>query len=377
MILRSITYTNFRNLHRAYSLSKRINLIVAPNGKGKTNLLEGIGFLSTGKSFRTNNERVTINDKLLSDINSLAFFRLEGKVIDSLGEEIMREVILERIVNGEAERVRKTLKLDGNRASKSSFSTQFYSVIFSPNTVDLVLGSPSIRRNDLDDFLSSINEEYENRLQTYKKIVRNRNKLFEKYATYASSKKELSFWNTQLVKLGAEIIYARMKFLQDINPVISESGKMLFTLKSPKVTLEYITKFSSDGSLSGIQKSLEKKIHQNISKEMAAGITLYGPHRDDFRFMINGKDGKEFASRGQQRLCALIYKISQWYVIKKETNRPPVLLLDDIFSELDREVASNVQFFISKLESQVILTALGEEPLNKTFLKNSQKVMIE
>ncbi|MFC1780535.1 DNA replication/repair protein RecF [Patescibacteria group bacterium] len=373
MVLRSIKLTNFRNLNGEYALSKGINVIIGANGLGKTNFLESTNFLSYGKSFRTNCEANIINTSITGP-SHLKFMRISGNFVDSLGSEVMHDVVLENTNNGNGNGCRKTLKKNNNKTPLSKFLRDFHTIIFSPNTIDLVISSPSVRRRDIDDFLSIYDRDYFTEITEYKKVIRNRNRVLESVLKNTSNRSELSFWNKKLIDLGAIIIYKRINFVDTINPLISKLASKLFNSKVKDLEVKYISKFVQSKKQKDIKNSFKRKIEQNIDKEIFAGTSLYGPQREDFYFLLNSYDLKEFGSRGQQRLCSFLYKIAQYKLLKRKTGSAPMLLLDDLFSELDRDVRTKVCSFLIDVEGQTILTAVSEKEFDKEFLEKVNRV---
>lgn len=375
MILRILKITNFRNLSGEYNFKKGLNLVIALNGAGKTNLLEALNFISDGKSFRTGNEISVIKHSLL-DLDSMAFARLSAVLVDALGNEKVLEVYMEKVNNSNGVGYKKVLKTDGNNTTRSKFIKNFYTIIFSPNTLNLVTGSPSLRRRDLDDFLSVYDETYFEEIQEYKKVVRSRNKLLEKILENNGRREELDFWDKKIASLGAVIIYKRLKFFDKVEPMIEVFAPRVFNLQDTDLTFKYLSKFCSSGRLSDIEKSLHSKVCDNREKEIRAGVSLYGPQREDFLFFLNDKDLREYGSRGQQRLCAFLYKITQWKVLKEKLKHFPILLLDDLFSELDEKIHKKIQHFLQTLDTQLVLTSLGHNEMEDEFVKGAHLVSL-
>jgi DNA replication and repair protein RecF len=373
MILRSIKLTNFRNLNGEYALSKGINVIIGANGLGKTNFLESTNFLSFGKSFRTSCEANIIKMSITGP-SHLKFVRISGSFTDSLGNEVIHDVVLEKANNGNGNGCRKTLKKNNNKIPLSKFLRDFHTIIFSPNTINLVISSPSIRRRDLDDFLSIYDGDYFTEITEYRKVIRNRNRVLESVSKNASKRSELNFWNKLLIDLGAIIIHKRVQFIDTINPLISKLALKLFNSNVKNLKVEYISKFIQSKKQKDIKDSFERKIGQNINKEIFAGTSLYGPQREDFHFLLNDYGLKEFGSRGQQRLCSFLYKIAQYKLLKTKTGSAPMLLLDDLFSELDRDVRAKVCSFLIDVEGQTILTAVSEKEFEKGFLDKVNRI---
>ncbi|MBN2016083.1 DNA replication and repair protein RecF [Candidatus Dojkabacteria bacterium] len=375
MILQNLRLTNFRNLSGEFSLEKGVNIVVGENGVGKTNLLESIGFLSFGKSFRTSLEIYSISREMFN-IDSFVFSRVSGDIIDPLGNLVSREVILERYENSNGDGCKKVLKIDGSKTSVSDFQNGFHSIIFSPNTIDLVTKSPSLRRRDLDEFLSSFDESYLNEISEYRKVVRNKNKILEKFAEGFGDKKELDFWNKKQIDLGSNIIYKRLNIIKEINPIIQRLAPGLFNLDIEDLCIEYLSKFTEEPELEFIRNSFADKVEHNLKKEVAAAMTLYGPQREDFKFKLNGQDLSEFGSRGQQRLFIFLYKIAQLELLEEKGTNSPILLLDDLYSELDKKVQKDVSSFLIGLENQVVVTTVSEKEINDNLREESNRITL-
>ncbi|MBU0975921.1 MAG: DNA replication and repair protein RecF [Patescibacteria group bacterium] len=372
MTLRTINIQNFRNINGSYPLSSRINVIVALNGAGKTNFLEAVGFVSRGRSFKTNNEILTVR-KDIDRKSPLMFARIEAEIDDALGNIQKKELVLESTTEGS---LRKTLLVDSLKTTINKFDDTFHSVIFSPNTVDLVIGSPSIRRKDLDDFLSVVDEEYYFAISEYRKVIRQRNKVLEKLLQNRGNTRELGFWNQKMVDLGSAIIFKRAIFFRSIASEILSLSAKLFNLHGAEMSIIYESKFLTEIDEKVIMSAFQKKIKENEQKEIWAGKSLYGPQREDFSFLLNNVDLKEMGSRGQQRLCAFIYKVAQKLQLKNKNGVEPIFLLDDLFSELDSPVRGKIIDFILGSTNQIILTALSEDEVNGNFLKECKFIKL-
>jgi len=374
MILRTLKLTNFRNLNGIFTISNGLNLIIGKNGIGKTNFIEAVSFLAYGKSFRTNQE-VNVIKKSLLDVNSNVYARIEGTFIDSIGGEELRDVFLEKA--NANDRIRKTIKVNSKKTIINKLLRNFYIVIFSPNTIDLVIGSPFDRREDLNNFLSIYDYKYFNEINEYKKIVQNRNKVLEKLNERKGTTSELVYWNDKLSDLGSKIIYKRVTILKYINKILLSIAPDLFNLNIEDAQIIYNSKFvESDYSLKDIYSKLKSKVDMNFEKEIYARRTLYGPHREDYSFFINSKDLKEMGSRGQQRLCVFLYKIAQWKLLKRKVNTIPLLIFDDLFSELDGKVKKNLIHFFKTFNSQIIITNTSKKEFNEFIISGAKIIKL-
>jgi DNA replication and repair protein RecF len=344
-----VKLTNFRNFKsRTLNFSKRVTVISGPNASGKTNILESIFLISTGRSFKAKVEEEMINYD--SDVA-----RVSGRLIKPLSTRL--EVVLTRgfldVGNDHPEKVaRKKLTLDGVSRRLIDFVGNFKVVLFGPWDMDLVGGPPTLRRKFLDTVLSQVDREYRRSILSYEKGLKQRNRLLLKIREEGYPRNYLMFWNQLLIKNGDYINAARRKFIEFAN----EEDKL--QIPGFKFQIDYDQNVISEG-----------RLEQYKEEEVAAATTLVGPHRDDFIFKIKdmGKDKKErdmasFGSRGEQRMGVLWIKMAELAFIEEVTYEKPTLLLDDIFSELD-EIRRKIVIEIAKKQQTIITTAeIGSLP---------------
>ncbi len=364
MLLKNLELQNFRNLSGVFDFEDGMNIIIGPNGAGKTNLLESIFYLATGSSFRTSNDYAIVEDD-----NTIARISADFEVKGDNDQNL--EVIFEK-KSANSNSVKKTLKINQNATIRSKFVGNFYCIVFSPVTVDLVTSTPSTRRNDLDDFLCMVSPEFVEIIDNYKKVIRSRNKLLEQIREKKASIGELAYWSDSMIENGAKVIYQRANAVEKINDSMSEGIADLFNSGINKFDVFYVSKFINNSiDLTDISEDYRSKVADNLEKEIRAGYSLYGPHREDFEFRLNDKDASEYGSRGQQRLCAFLYKIAQWKLLSKRIGYDPALLLDDLFSELDEKVSARVQKFLDKSGGQIFLTSTTRGEIERKIYDNS------
>lgn len=320
MNISKIHITNFRNFKdKIFPFSSETTVIVGPNASGKTNILESLFLLSTGKSFHAKIEEEMVNyDKDLA--------RVKGKL--SGGDKNILEVVLTRgiidIGTDRPEKVaRKKLLVNGISKRLIDFAGNFRITLFAPQDLDLATGSPSLRRNFLDVVLSQVDREYRRASLSYEKGLRQRNRLLwqirEDPSTSfgRSGRIRLLFWDKLLIKNGDYINQRRREFIEFVNA--SNSQHLILNFQ-----LEYDQSVISEG-----------RLEQYKEEEVAAGTTLVGPHRDDFIFKEKDRELARYGSRGEQRMGVLWLKLAELSFIESKTDERPTLLLDDIFSELD------------------------------------------
>jgi DNA replication and repair protein RecF len=335
-MINKLTLINFRNYtKKSFVFSGSTTVITGPNASGKTNILESIYLLSTGRSFKARKEEEMVNYNV--DIARVTYD----------GETKLEVIITRGKIDIGAERPekvpRKKLLVNGVPRHLYNFAGNLKVVIFGPWDMEIVTESPSVRRNFLDAVLSQVDREYRRTILSYEKGLRQRNKLLYQIREEGISRNVLTFWNQLLVKSGDYITSKRREFIDFANGLNHEKI-------SAKYQLEY------DPSTISESRLLEYK-----EAEVSAATTLVGPHRDDFMFKIeNGnksdRDLARYGSRGEQRIGVLWLKLAEMAFIEKVTETKPTLLLDDIFSELDHEHRDLV-VEVCKNQQTIITTA--------------------
>ncbi|MBI3289779.1 DNA replication and repair protein RecF [Candidatus Microgenomates bacterium] len=358
MVLNSISLQNFRSFSKAsFEFSKEATVIVGPNGAGKTNLLEAIYLLSTGKSFRSG-----IEEDMIRMGREIA--RVECRV-ENDESQIKLNVVLTRGQIGGERVSRKKLSVNGLPKRLVDFAGNLQVVLFGPWDMNLISDSPSVRRKFMDAVLSQTDREYHRASLSYEKGVRARNKLLERIRDEGASRGQLLFWNQLLVKNGDYISRKRAELVQFINSSDQLSDNH-FQLEYDKSAIS------------------EARLDQYAAEEVAAAATLVGPHRDDVVFRITNhpfdklrasqspitKNLATFGSRGEQRMCILWVKLAELSFMESTMGARPLLLLDDIFSELDHEHREIVMGVIDN--QQTILTTA--DPHTVTGLKKAARI---
>lgn len=335
MYLRSISLTNFRNFAKyQVAFDQKVAVIVGANTTGKTNILEAINLLSIGKSFRAQKE-----EEMIKNREEVA--RVSGQLTAN-NEQQNLEVVLAR-GQGDGHIFRKKLSLNGVVRRLYNFVGLFRTVLFGPWDLGLVTEAPSTRRKFLDTVLSQVDKEYRRSILSYEKGLRQRNKLLERIREGEAGPSQLLFWNQLLVRNGEYITQKREELINftNLRPPLKQ-----------QITLEYDRSVVSQVRLARYAK-----------EEIEAATTLVGPHRDDFKFIgsigstsSTGRDLAAFGSRSEQRMAVLWLKLAELAFIEGKTNVKPVLLLDDIFSELDH-AHRQVVFGIVGGQQTIITTA--------------------
>jgi DNA replication and repair protein RecF len=349
MYLASLSLQNFRNYRKqVFKFSENTSLFVGDNAVGKTNILEAIYLLASGGSFRATREQQMI-----------LYGQELGRVVGMAGEDELEIVLTIGEVQGERVQ-RKRYLINGVAKRKMDFVGRLRCVLFRPEDIELVLGSPSIRREYMDSVLEQVDREYRRSNLSYQKGLRQRNKLLERIREGEAERKQLLFWNRLLIKNGEIVVEKRREWMEFVNQELKE--------KQLELGLEYDKSVISEARLSKYSDA-----------EIAAAKTLVGPHRDDFMFIAQrkGKLKKDlgiYGSRGEQRMAVLAVKLAELEFVKLRTESKPVLLLDDIFSELDHERRNEVLGLLEK--QQTVVTTTDEHLIPSKYKKKVEMVRL-
>jgi DNA replication and repair protein RecF len=350
--IKNLKLLNFRN-HKKIGIDfQKTNLLIGSNGSGKTGVLEAIFLLSTAKSPRTSR-----NQDMINWSKQKSFLKLT-LVDKNQGTKIIRLEISRQKEDGS-----KTFSLDGVVIEPKNIVGVFKAVYFSPETLQIVNGSPQDRRRFVDILLSQASPHYLSDLIEYKKILINRNKLLKEIALKRREREEIIFWDMKLVEFGSKIMRARNEVIADLAKPLEKYHQAITDGKKQKLETRYHPSFSFD-KVEDIEDKFSERIACEIDFELKYGNTLYGPHRDDLRFYFQDRGAASFCSRGEVRSIVVALKLAEADYIKKITGEAPVILLDDIFSELDEKRSSSLanlilndyQSIISSTEKEIIKT---------------------
>lgn len=357
MKIRDIKLLNFRNYDDLnLEFSDNINIIIGNNGEGKTNILESVYVLSLTKSNRYgyDNDLIKFNKEYL---------KVEGNVID---DDLLRKFSVSLSKN------KKIVYINGKEIKKvSDYISNFCVISFSPLDLEIIKGAPSIRRNFLNIEISQLYNNYVNYLNEYNYILKMRNDYLKKMNLNAMiDKRYLDIINDKLIEKAIRIYEYRFKFVEEINSLIENIFYKITGLKSLKIYFDNSLGMGNfDESL--IKKTMNDKFKKNYNQELMLGNTLNGPHRDDFKFMLNDMDMKLYASQGQQRLAIIAFKIAELFIFKRIKKSYPVLLLDDIFSEIDIKKRNKIIKYLNN-DIQTIITTTDLVDISEDLLKKAR-----
>ena len=339
MKINNITLKHFRNYEDAsINFEPGINFIVGNNAQGKTNLIESLYFCAMGKSFKNIKEKLIIqfgNDSASINLN---YETLAGKkTIDMfLSTETKKTVKINRIP------IRKLTDLIGS----------LNVVLFTPDELKLVKEVPEDRRKFLDVSISQYDKSYMFDLIKYEQILKQRNCVLKSFLSNDTKKEQLKIWTTQLIDVSEKIIKKRIIFINKLNKVAKIIHKNIKNNENLDIC------YSFNVEIDNIKNILTELFNKNIDKELEMQHTLIGPHRDDIIFKLNDKDCRFFCSQGQQRSIALSLKLALMEIIFEYTKEYPVLLLDDVLSELDEDRQKKLIEITSKYQTIISTTSL-------------------
>lgn len=354
MIIKSIELADYRNYDcLSLQFNEGTNILYGDNAQGKTNILEAIFVSATTKSHRGAKDREIIGF---------------GKEEAHIRTYLEKEGIETRVDMHLRKNKSKGIAIDGQKIKKAADLLGLCNVVFfSPEDLGIIKNGPGERRRFVDMELCQLDSLYLNNLNNYNRIVNQRNKLLKDMYMSPDLRETLSVWDMQLASFGIKIIERRKLFAEQLNEIIFGIHKRLSGDRE-----ELVVHYEPDVEM----EDFERKLKANQEKDIRAKMTSVGPHRDDFSFMVGDIDIRRYGSQGQQRTAALSLKLSEIELVKKITKDTPVLLLDDVLSELD----SNRQNYLlnSIGDIQTIITCTGlEEFVNHRFEINKVYKVLE
>ncbi len=337
MFLRNLKLKNFRNYQILdFNFPSPITVLIGDNAQGKTNFLESIYFLATGKSTKVEKDIELICDGEES-------LHVEG-MIDLKNDEVGLEISMQ---NSEGT-YRKKVRVNGIPRRLSDYTGNLAVVLFQPEDINLVTGSPSLRRYFIDQTLSQVDRDYKRSISQYEQIITRKNRILKLIRENVASVDQLLYWSDQQTTLGEIITTKRNELFEFLNSHKQRFGHNTFKYISSEVTKERLLEYQE--------------------REIASASSLIGPHRDDFIFLQDEKDLSKYGSRGEQRTAVVNLKLAEVEFIETKLGSRPLLLLDDIFSELDVSHRQHV-VDLSHLQQTIIATVEFDQFLKEQFKK--------
>lgn len=367
MRLESIELTNFRNI-RSLSLqaASGVNVIHGENAQGKTNLTEAIWLFTGAKSFRGAKEKELIRFGEVSSRNSIIFssaLRRQSASIELFSSE-----------NFSPDKKLKRVELNGiSLENTSELAGQFYAVVFSPTHLSLVREGPAFRRKFLDTAISQILPRYDHYLHEYQRILLQRNTLLKDLMRFPQLIDTMEVWEENLAKAAAAIVFCRARYISRIRPKTAEvydgisSGKERFDM-------HYLCGVQAAQELTrnDLKEFFLKELQKTRKADIERGTTLCGPHRDDLELLVNDMPMRLYGSQGQQRSGVLALKMAECSMVEEVTSETPIILLDDVMSELD---AGRRDYLLNHLENrQVFITCCDDSSFHG--LKSGKRFLI-
>ncbi len=350
MRLKKIELTNFRNYDK-YKIDdlSNINIIIGDNGIGKTTILESIYVCSLARSFKNNDEGVMLK-------NGKDFFKIKISTEENGKNKTLEYVYTPK---GKKTKINNSLK-----RRISEFISQYKVIIFSPDELKLVKESPNTRRNYLNVSLSQINKNYLKILNSYNTLIKNKNEYLKKmYINSNSDVLYLDLLDQKIASLGKEICTVRNEYIERINKYIQKIFKKF--KKQDTLYIKYESAF-----LNKSEEEIIKLLKKNRNKEMELGQTSTGIHRDDFDFIYNNTSARDYASQGLQKIILLSLKMSELEILINDYYEEPILLLDDLFSELDIDNRNSI---LNNLNTkiQVFITTTDINNVKKSLINKA------
>ncbi|MBE6007732.1 MAG: DNA replication/repair protein RecF [Lachnospiraceae bacterium] len=353
MLVKSVSVQGFRNLiDDTIFFGDGINILCGDNAQGKTNILEAIYFCSMGRSHRIRQDSRLINFD--SKEAHIRVFTEKERMTDRIDVHIRKDEKKGIAVNGIP--IKRLNELLGT----------FYTVIFSPEDLSLIKNAPSERRRFIDMELCQLSNIYYYNLQQYYKVLKQRNNLLKRLVKEPSLKDTVFVWDSQLADFGRRIIEERQRFCMKLEDYSSKNHSLI-TGGKEILKIEYKPNCES--------KNFEEKLTSSLERDIFTGSTNYGPHKDDMSFFVNGSDVRIFGSQGQQRTAALSMKLAEIDIIKAETGEVPVMLLDDVLSELDEKRQNFLLDMTNEIQS--IITCTGIEDSIKKYTGNAKLMSVK
>ncbi len=349
MLVKSLSLTHLRNHHKKTFEFSKTTIIIGHNTAGKTNILEALYVLSHGTSFRAQRDADMIEERQ-------QFTKIEG-IIESTDDTTT--LTANMATTPHSNFLSKKYLVNGVARTLKTFSDYFYTVLFTPQDIEIITSSPSGRRNYINSILIKSHKEYRTAANKYEKALRQRNRMLHdmKRGTKEYKQEDFEFWENLLTENGGIIHNFRKAFVEYVNSFSKEVFGFSLFYDHSIISHERLFKYHFE--------------------ERASGVTLIGPQRDDFKFLFENtqKEVKEFGSRGEQRLTILQTKLIEIEYLKTATGELPVLLLDDIFSELDEENIDKIYHFLDT--QQTIITTTHEEFVPTKIIKQQEVKIIE
>lgn len=362
MFLKSLELNNFRNVSKiSLTFDKNINIFIGNNAQGKTNILESIYFLAITRSHRTNN-----------DLNLIKSSELYAKLSGTYQGDDSTDNTLSILLN---ERGKKVSVNNLVQRKISNYLSRLNVIMFCPDDLEIIKGSPSVRRRFLNIELSQLRNDYLMLLKEYHQILKQRNEYLKQKNNAKFDRTYFGILTEKLIDKNVDIIKIRYDFINQLNGLLPSIFSRITQMG--ELRIEYKS-FVSEGDLrkKDVKETLLKRYNNLFTNELLQKTTLLGCHKDDFKVYLNGLNVTEFGSQGQQRLSVLCLKLAEIEVFVKNKNTHPIILLDDIFSELDEKKKNNIIDYFNE-DVQIFITTTEINEINKKLNNKANVYVVE
>jgi DNA replication and repair protein RecF len=351
--LRSLRLRNHRNYGQLdLTPGPGVNVFIGANGQGKTNLLEAVAMLALSTSPRARREL-----ELLGPVARTS--RIEAE-IETAGKRVELVITLE----AEGERARRVIEVDGARRRAFDLPGHFRVTLFWPDDLGLVKGGPELRRRFLNQMLVQVEPGYARALAGLRRVLEQRNSLLKRIAAGQGGEDVLEAWNEELVQIGTQIVRARSAAVTELQPEAARCHAEIAAGERLQIT--YL----------GPPQDLAEAVHNSLGEDLRRGSTSVGPHRDDLSIVLEGEEARSYASQGQQRTAVVSLKLAEAALITRRTGERPVLLLDDVLSELDGERRAALLNQVAG-DGQVIITSVEAGPFPAELISQASVWKVE
>ena len=353
MRLRCLRLRNHRNYaHLDLVPGPGVNVFIGANGQGKTNLLEAVAMLALSSSPRARREL-----ELVGPVAPAS--RIEAE-IESAGKKLELAITL----NVEGERTRRVIEVDGARRRAFDLPGNFRATLFWPDDLGLVKAGPELRRRFLNQMLVQVEPGYARALAGLRRVLEQRNSLLKKMAAGEDGADVLEAWDEELVQLGGEIARARAGAVEELIPEAARCHAGIAAGERLEMRYE------------GPPTDLREAVHNSLAEDLRRGTTSVGPHRDDLRILLDGQEARAYGSQGQQRTAVVSLKLAEAALVARRTGERPVLLLDDVLSELDGERRAALLEEVAG-DGQVIITSVEAGPFPADLISRAMVWTVE
>lgn len=370
-----IDYRNFRRVDAEFP--RDTGIFIGDNAQGKSNLFEAIYLLATMRGIRAETDVQLIRRELLDDVMPAARIVAE---VETIAGPLKLEVAIVARPGAHGPVATKTVRVNGAPRRLSAAVGQLTAVLFSADDLEMIVGSPSLRRRDLDVTLAQVDGQYSAARQRFERVLVQRNHLLKRIREGQAQSSELEFWNDELIRDGGLILQRRAAALAELDVLAAAQhatlapGEALGVHYRPK--LEDSSLDLTDVTTEDAAELYGAALERGAGRDIAAGMTLQGPHRDDVAFMLNALPAAGYASRAQQRTIALSLRLAQTQLLLARRGDAPILLLDDVLSEMDAARRRSVLAAIGRID-QMLVTGTDWDRFPSELVSNAALFAVE